>query len=254
MRMASRPTDGVVIGCSRSAASDDTTAVASSAPRTDEPTRRSGCARVRRTSSTIFSSQRSSAVGTARETIASSSVGRLVVDAEAADAVVHGAGDAGRADGVERVHRRHEPEPGVGDDAAEAGHVQLALAHHRDEHVERLLRHPVELLDVEQRAVAHRRDERAVDEDVGVVALGEHPGRVEVADEAGRRQLGVALDELEADAELVGDGAQQRRLAGAGRALDEDVAAGVERRQHELELALAPDEATPQVGERRRRR
>ena len=100
-------------------------------------------------------------------------------------------------------------------------------------------------------AIAHRRDERAVDEDVGVVALGEHTGRVEVADEAGRGQLGVALDELEADAELVGDGPQQRRLAGAGRALDEDVAPGVEGGQHELELALAPDEATLQVGERR---
>jgi hypothetical protein len=127
--------------------------------------------------------------------------------------------------------------------------VQLALAHHGDEDVERLLRHAVELLDVEQGALAHRRDQRPVDEDVGVVALGEHAGRVEVADEAGRGQLGVALDELEADAELVGDGAQQRRLAGAGRALDDHVAPGVEGRQDELELPLAPDETVLQVGE-----
>ena len=97
------------------------------------------------------------------------------------------------------------------------------------------------------------RDQRAVDEHVGVVALGEHAGRVEVADEAGRRQLGVALDELEADAELVGDGAQQRRLAGAGRALDEDVAAGVEGGEHELELAPPPDEPAAQAVERRAR-
>ena len=129
--------------------------------------------------------------------------------------------------------------------------MQLALAHHRDEHVERLLGDPVELLDVEQRAVAHRRDERAVDEDVGVVALGEDPRRVEVPDEAGRGELGVALDELEPDAELGGDGAQQRRLAGARRALDEDVAAGVEGGEHELDLAPPPDEAVTEPIERR---
>ena len=40
-----------------------------------------------------------------------------------------------------------------------------------------------------------------------------------MTDQPGRSQLGVALDELEAEAELVGDGAQQRALAGARRAL-----------------------------------
>ncbi len=45
---------------------------------------------------------------------------RLVVDAEPAHAVVDGAGDPRRADGVERVHRRDEPEAGVGDDPAQA--------------------------------------------------------------------------------------------------------------------------------------
>ena len=131
--------------------------------------------------------------------------------------------------------------PGVGDDPPEPRHVELALAHHRDEDVERLLRHPIELLDVQQRPVTHRRDQRPVDEDVGVVPLGEHPGRIEVPDESRRRQLGVALDELEADAQLVGDGPEQRRLAGAGRPLDHDVAAGVERGEHELELPPPPD-------------
>ncbi len=145
--------------------------------------------------------------------------------------------------------------PGSATTRPEPRDVQLALAHHGDQHVERLLRHPVELLDVQQRAVAHRGDERAVDEHVGVVALGEHARRVEVADEPRRRQLGVALDELEADAELVGDGAQQRRLAGARRTLDEDVAAGVERGEDELELAPAAPTSRPlRRGARRRRR
>ena len=57
--------------------------------------------------------------------------------------------------------------------------------------------HPVELLDVEQAAGAQRRDQRAVDEDLLDVAVGEHPGRVEVADQPRRGQLGVALDEEE---------------------------------------------------------
>ena len=167
---------------------------------------------------------------------------RLVVDGQPADAVVDGAGDARRPDGVERVHRRHEPEAVGGDDPSEPWDVQLALAHHGDQDVEGLLRHPVELLDVQQGAVAHGRDERTVDEHVGVVAIGQHTGGIEVPDQAGRRQLGVALDELEADAELVGDGPQERRLAGPRRPLDEDVAAGVEGGEHELQLAPPADE------------
>ena len=101
-------------------------------------------------------------------------------------------------------------------------------------------------------AVAHRRDQRAVDEHVGVVALGEHPRRVEVADEAGRRQLGVALDELEADAELVGDGAQQRRLAGARRALDER-RAGRRRARRARARARAGDRRRRPLSRRRAR-
>ena len=92
-----------------------------------------------------------------------------------------------------------------------------------------------------------RRHERAVDEHVGVVALGQHPRRVEVADQPCRRQLGVALDELEPDAELVGDGPQQRRLARARRPFEDDVAAGLERRQHELQLPPAPDQPSTQA-------
>ena len=63
-----------------------------------------------------------------------------------------------------------------------------------------------------------------------------------MADEARRRQLGVALDELEAELQLVRDGAQQRALAGAGRAFQQDVAVGVERGEDELDLAPAADD------------
>ena len=155
-----------------------------------------------------------------------------------------------RPDRVERIHGGDEPEPWIGDDPLQPRHVQLALAHHRDEDVERLLRHPVELLDVQQRPVTHRRDQRPVDEDVGVVPLGEHSGRIEVPDESRRRQLRVALDELEADAQLVGDGPEQRRLAGAGRPFDHDVSAGLQRGEHELELPLPPDQASGQSRQR----
>ena len=49
-------------------------------------------------------------------------------------------------------------------------------------------------------AVAQRRRQGAVDEDIGGVAVGQHRGGVEGADQSGRGQLGVALDELEARA------------------------------------------------------
>jgi len=67
------------------------------------------------------------------------------------------------------------------------------------------------------------------------------------------RELGVALHEGEAQAELVGHGPQQRGLAGAGRALDEDVTSGVQGRQHQLQFAAATDEPTAEAVEHRLR-
>ena len=102
--------------------------------------------------------------------------------------------------------------PGAAGMRPEPGHVDLALGERADEHVEGLLRDAVELLDVEQPALAQRRDQRAVDEDLRQVAGLEHERGVEVADQPRRRQLRVALDELDAEVGGVGDGAQQRRL------------------------------------------
>ena len=171
-------------------------------------------------------------------------VGRiLIADRQAAHTVVHRAADAGGADGVERVHRRHQAETRSSGDATQPGHMQLAFAHHRDQYVERLFRDAVDLLHVQQRAIAHRDDQRAVNEHRRVVAIGEHTSRVEVTDQPGRGQLGVAFHELEPEAELVGDGAQQRALAGSGRTFEQHVAVGSERGDSQLDLARASDHA-----------
>ena len=70
-------------------------------------------------------------------------------------------------------------------------------------------------------------------------------------DEPGRRQLGVALHELEADAELVGHRPQQRRLPGARRTLEQDVPPGGERGHDQLELATPADDVPAQAVEQR---
>ena len=67
-----------------------------------------------------------------------------------------------------------------------------------------------------------------------------------MADEARRGELGVALDELEADPQLLGDGAQQRALAGPGGTLQDDVAIGHEGRHHQLQLAPSSDDLAVQ--------
>ena len=86
----------------------------SMAPRTDEPMRRSGWSRVRRTSVDHLGQPRSvdrrlAGAAAARRSRASSSA-VLVVHRQPAHAVVDGSRDAGRADRVERVHGRHQPE------------------------------------------------------------------------------------------------------------------------------------------------
>ena len=121
--------------------------------------------------------------------------------------------------------------------------MQLALAHHGDQHVERLFRDAVDLLDVQQRAVAHGRHQRAVDEHVRVIPIDQHPGGIEVADQPGRCQFGVALDELEAEAQLVGNRTQQGALAGARRALEQHVTIGGQCRNDQLDFSFAADDA-----------
>jgi hypothetical protein len=64
-----------------------------------------------------------------------------------------------------------------------------------------------------------------------------------VPDEPRRRELGVALDELEADPELVRDGTQQRGLARARWPLEQHVAVGGQGGDDEFDLAPPPDDA-----------
>jgi hypothetical protein len=105
-------------------------------------------------------------------------------------------------------------------------------------------------LDVQEAALAHRLQQRPVDEVVRAVVLAQHPGRVVVADQLGRREIGVALDEDQRDAPLGRDGPQQGALAGARRPLQDDVAGRGHRGEHEGELALAADQVRgdPVVG------
>ena len=166
----------------------------------------------------------------------------LVVHGDPAGAVVQRTRDTGRPDGVEGVHRRHEGEPGRRGDPAQTGHRDLELRHRGEQDVEGLLRDPVQLLDVQQPAGAQRLEQRAVLEDLRHVALGQDQGRVEVADQPGGRQLGVALDHDERDPPTGGDPAQQRRLPGARRSLQQHVGAAEQGRLQQLGLGRPVDD------------
>jgi hypothetical protein len=167
-------------------------------------------------------------------------LGVLVADGDPAGPVVQRHRQPGGAHRVVRVHGCHQPEALVGGDAAEPRHVDLALGHDGEQDVDGLFRDPVELLDVQQPAVAHGPDQRPVGEVLRPVALLEHQRRVEGADQAGRGQLGAALDQHELGVPGRRDLPQQGGLAGARRALEQDVGARRERGSHQLELALAP--------------
>jgi hypothetical protein len=120
--------------------------------------------------------------------------------------------------------------------------VDLALGESGDENVEGLLGDPVHLLEVEELALAHRGEQRPLDEGLGAVADLEHGRGVVVADHPRRGELGVALDEDDAEPGLLGDDPEQGRLAGARRPLEEHVTAGGERHREHLGLAAQADD------------
>src|SRR5439155_17418958 len=77
----------------------------------------------------------------------------------------------------------------------------------------------------------------------------EHDRRVEGPDEAGRGQLGAALNQDEFGVPGRRDLPQQGGLAGARRTLEQDVGARRERGPDQLQLALAPDYLFGQCGQ-----
>ncbi len=174
----------------------------------------------------------------------------LVAQHDPAHPVGDGLADPRRADRVERVHGGDEPELRPGRDRAEPGYGDLALGEHRDEDVQRLLGDPVELLQVEQPTAAHRRQQRTVHETRRVVALRQHLRGVERSDQPGRGELGVALHEHDLLAVGTRDRAQQGRLAGAGRALDHDVAPGLQGDRQHLALAAQTHDRGDRPGRR----
>src|SRR6185437_6926805 len=176
-------------------------------------------------------------------------LGVLVADGDSAGPVVQRHRQPGGAHRVVRVHGRDQPEALVGGDAAQPRHVDLALGHDGEQNVDGLLRDPVELLDVQQPAVAHGPYQRPVGEVLRTVPLLEHERRVEGPDEAGRGQLGAALNQDEFGVPGRRDLPQQGGLAGARRPLEQNVGARRERGPDQLQLALAPDYLFGQCGQ-----
>src|SRR6266536_1132978 len=82
-------------------------------------------------------------------------LGVLVADGDPAGPVVQRHRQPGGAHRVVRIHGRYQPEALVGGDTAEPRHVDLAFGHDGEQDVDGLFRDPVELLDVQQPAVAH---------------------------------------------------------------------------------------------------
>ena len=118
--------------------------------------------------------------------------------------------------------------------------MKLTLGHHRDEQVEGFLGDTVDLLYVEKRSLPEGAHERPIYENLGVVTIGEHPGRVEVAHKTGRGELCVAFHELESEFGFLCDGTQDGRLAGTRRSLQQDVAVGRQRGHHHFHLFFPP--------------
>ena len=168
-------------------------------------------------------------------------LGVLVTDRDPAGPVVQRHRQPRRPHRVVRVHGRDQPEARVRGDPPEPWHVDLALGHDGEQDVDRFFRNPVEFLDVQQAAVAHGPDQRPVGEVLRPVALLQDQRRVEGSDQAGRGQLGAALDQDELGVPGLGDLPEQGGLARAGRSLDQDVGAGSERGSDQLQLAPAPD-------------
>ena len=173
-------------------------ATRSMAPRTLEPRRSSGCARVARVIATASATSRVvGAAGAHRDDVAlprrrpgsrrrgGTSGRRRESEIRAVPTLSNGFIDASTRN------------VGCRGDHADPGHRDLPLGHRAEQHVERVLGRPVELLDVEEPAALHRLHQRAGHEVVRAVVLAQHPGRVVVADQPGRRQLGVALDQHE---------------------------------------------------------
>jgi hypothetical protein len=163
----------------------------------------------------------------------------LVADGEPAQPVVHAARQPRGPHVVERVHRGDHPECRGGDDLADARHYDPAVRDRHEQRVERVLRCAVELLDVEEAAVAHGEHQRPRHEVVGAVVLAEYARRMVVADQLDRRQLRVAFHERERDVPLVGDGLEHGGLARAGRALEDDVPPRGDCSKKKVELVLS---------------
>ena len=168
---------------------------------------------------------------------------RLVAHRDPAGAVVECAGHPGGAHGVEGVHGGDQAETRGGDDAPQTRYGDLLLGHRSEEHVQGLLGNAVELLDVEEPTGSHRLEQRPVLEDLGGIAALQDQGWVEVPDEPGGGELGVALHEDEGDLTVVRDLAQQRGLAGARWAFEQHVGTTEQRGLEELGLLDAGDGA-----------
>ena len=164
----------------------------------------------------------------------------LIPHGQPAETVVDAHGDAHGAHVVEGVHRGDQPERGFGRDGTDTGDRQPAVTDGREQCVQRVLRTPVQFLDIEESAEPHGLHQRSVDEILGQVPLTQHTVGCMVPHQFSCGEVCVPLDEHERDAPVRRDGPQHGGLARAGGTFEKDVAARSDGGPQELELVGAP--------------
>ena len=152
-------------------------------------------------------------------------------------------GEVACRDVLHRVLRGDHPEAGRRAHLADVRHADPTLVERGQEHILDRLGHPVELVDEQDRAAAHRLHEGPRAEALLAVPGLEDQRRIEPAGEARLAVAVVAVHPHRVRAQPAADRERQRRLAHADGPLEQQVAAGLEDRQGEGELRLAADDA-----------
>ena len=227
---------------SSSSASAPTTSSRSIPPRTEAPRARSGCTRVARVMATAARQQPPRGVGACARGTGPFLAGPQVCQAQAHEPFAERPAQRVGAGGVLVVHRGDHTEPGGRGDQPDARHDDAPLAEGSEEDVEGVRGQSVGLFQVQQPPLAHRDDQRPVDVARGGEPRPEHGGGVVVAEQRGAGHGRAALDDRDGSTYRGGDVAHEDRLAGARRALDEQVAPGPQGRDARAPLDPASDQ------------
>jgi len=168
---------------------------------------------------------------------------RLIIQDDMFKAILEGFREMAGRDVFHGILGGNDEEPRLSADGADLGQDEESFIQRGEQDILNRFRHPIQLIDEEDGALAHGQGDGALNEGLRTIAGGEDLLGIEPTGELGFGIAVVAIDPDRGAVQVTRDGEGDGGFADADGAFEQEMSVGLQDRQGEGQFLIATDDA-----------